>query len=196
MKGLTRLLEGKLKLKVNREKSAVARPWERKFLGFSFTNGTMPKRRIAPKAVLRFQARIRVLTRRTRGISIEKMVRDVSRYLHPVLDELSRPLVAHVIEEATDVRIEYPVHFLSLQSDHERIERLMRTAARAEPVGEALEVGLINLIEDRHHGLLNDFVFQCRDAQRALPPIGLRWIPTPRILHPYPHARFNATHPS
>ena len=81
MRGLTRLLEGKLKLKVNREKSAVARPWERKFLGFSFTNGTMPKRRIAPKAVLRFQARIRVLTRRTRGISLEKMVRDVSRYL-------------------------------------------------------------------------------------------------------------------
>src|SRR6202522_4468905 len=81
MRGLTRLLEVKLKLKVNREKSAVARPWERKFLGFSFTNGTMPKRRIAPKAVLRFQARIRVLTRRTRGISLEKMVRDVSRYL-------------------------------------------------------------------------------------------------------------------
>src|SRR6202142_34413 len=81
MRGLTRLLEGKLKLKVNREKSAVARPWERKFLGFSFTNGTMPKRRIAPKAVLRFQARIRDLTRRTRGISLEKMVRDVPRYL-------------------------------------------------------------------------------------------------------------------
>ena len=49
MGGLTRLLEGKLKLKVNREKSAVARPWERKFLGFSFTNGRQPKRRIAPK---------------------------------------------------------------------------------------------------------------------------------------------------
>jgi RNA-directed DNA polymerase len=81
MRGLTRLLEGKLMLKVNREKSAVARPWERKFLGFSFTNRTVPKRRIAPKAVLRFQARVRALTRRTRGISLEKMVRDVSRYL-------------------------------------------------------------------------------------------------------------------
>jgi RNA-directed DNA polymerase len=81
MGGLTKLLEGKLKLKVNREKTAVARPWERKFLGFSFTNGTAPKRRIAPKAVVRFQARIRVLTRRTRGISLEKMVREVSRYL-------------------------------------------------------------------------------------------------------------------
>jgi len=82
MRGLIRLLEGKLKLRVNREKSAVARPWERKFLGFSFTNRTVPKRRIAPKAVLRFQARIRELTRRTRGISIEKMVYDLGRYLH------------------------------------------------------------------------------------------------------------------
>jgi RNA-directed DNA polymerase len=81
MGGLTKLLEGKLKLKVNMEKSAVARPWERKFLGFSFTNGTAPKRGIAPKAVARFQARIRVLTRRTRGISLERMVREVSRYL-------------------------------------------------------------------------------------------------------------------
>lgn len=61
MRGLTRFLEGKLKLKVNGEKSAVARPWERKFLGFSFTNGTMPKRRVAPKAVFRFRVRIRAL---------------------------------------------------------------------------------------------------------------------------------------
>ena len=63
---------------------------------------------------------------------------------HPVLDELSRPLVAHVIEEATDVRIEHPIHLLPLQSDDERIERLMGTAARTEPIGEALEVDLIN----------------------------------------------------
>ena len=93
-----------------------------------------------------------------------------------MLDELSRPFVAHVIEEATDVRIEHPVHLLPLHSDHERIERLMRTAARTEPVGEALEVDLIYLVEDRHHGLLNDFVLQRRDAQRTLPPISLRYI--------------------
>jgi RNA-directed DNA polymerase len=46
MKSVTRLLTTKLKLRVNREKSAVvARPWERKFLGFSFTNHKPPKRR-------------------------------------------------------------------------------------------------------------------------------------------------------
>jgi len=93
--------------------------------------------------------------------------------------KLDRPLVAHVIEEATDVRIDHPVHFLPLQSHNQRIERLMGAAARTEPVGEALEVDLINLIEDRHHGLLDDFVFQCRDAQRTLPPIGLRYVDSP-----------------
>lgn len=81
MEGLTKLLQNKLKLRVNREKSAVARPWERKFLGFSFTNRNMPKRRIAPKAVVRFENRIRSLTRRTRGVSLEVMVREVARYL-------------------------------------------------------------------------------------------------------------------
>lgn len=81
MEGITAFLEGKLKLKVNREKSAVGRPWERKFLGFSFTSGITPKRRIAPKALLRFKARIRTVTRRTRGISLETMVRELGRYL-------------------------------------------------------------------------------------------------------------------
>ena len=81
MKGITAFLEGKLKLRVNVEKSAVARPWERKFLGFSFTNGMTPKRRIAPKALLRFKARVRAITRRTRGISLETMVRELGRYL-------------------------------------------------------------------------------------------------------------------
>src|ERR1035441_4464131 len=52
MASLTAFLTTKLKLQVNQQKSAVARPWERKFLGFSFTSNREPKRRIAPKAVL------------------------------------------------------------------------------------------------------------------------------------------------
>jgi hypothetical protein len=54
-----RFIATKLKLKVNEQKSAVARPWERKFLGFSFTANREPKRRIAPKAVLRFKVSLR-----------------------------------------------------------------------------------------------------------------------------------------
>src|SRR6266404_7336808 len=81
MESLVRFLTVKLKLKVNVQKSAVARPWERKFLGFSFTNGRVPKRRIAPKAVARFKERVRELTRRTRGVSTERMAGDLTRYL-------------------------------------------------------------------------------------------------------------------
>jgi RNA-directed DNA polymerase len=81
MRSLTRFITSKLKLKVNEQKSAVARPWERKFLGFSFTSAETPKRRIAPKAVLRFKERVRELTSRTRGVSIEKMAEELALYL-------------------------------------------------------------------------------------------------------------------
>lgn len=81
MKSLTRFIGTKLKLQVNEQKSAVARPGDRKFLGFSFTKAGVPKRRIAPKAVDRFKQRVRELTRRTRGVSTERMAEDLSRYL-------------------------------------------------------------------------------------------------------------------
>jgi len=81
MRSVTRFITTKLKLKVNEQKSAVARPWERKFLGFSFTSGREPKRRIAPKAVLRFQVKVRELTQRTRGRSTEQMATELTRYL-------------------------------------------------------------------------------------------------------------------
>jgi RNA-directed DNA polymerase len=73
-------IERRLKLKVNEEKSAVTRPVERKFLGFSFT-AKGRKRRIAPKAILRFKRKVRELTIRTRGISLEQMMKQLSNYL-------------------------------------------------------------------------------------------------------------------
>src|SRR6185437_15447640 len=81
MESIKRFITTKLKLKVNEQKSTVARPWERKFLGFSFTNAGVPKRRIAPKAVDRFQERVRELTWRTRGVSIERMSEELAAYL-------------------------------------------------------------------------------------------------------------------
>ena len=80
MESVTRFIAGTLRLRVNQSKSAVARPWERKFLGFSFTAHGQPKRRIAPQAVQRFRRRVRELTRRTRGVSHERMVEDLARY--------------------------------------------------------------------------------------------------------------------
>lgn len=81
MRSIGQFITRTLKLKVNAQKSAVARPWERKFLGFSFTVHRQPKRRIAPKAVQRFKERVRELTRRTRGVSLEEMVAQLGTYL-------------------------------------------------------------------------------------------------------------------
>jgi RNA-directed DNA polymerase len=81
MTNVTRFLTRRLKLKVNEAKSAVARPAERKFLGFSFSTNKEPKRRIAPKALLRCKQKIRELTRRTRGISLEQALKELTAYL-------------------------------------------------------------------------------------------------------------------
>ena len=81
MQSVTGFLRRRLKLKVNEAKSAVARPQERKFLGFSFTGRREPKRRIAPKPLLRCKRRVRELTRRTRGISLEQMLKELASYL-------------------------------------------------------------------------------------------------------------------
>lgn len=81
MKTISRYITRKLKLQVNVEKSAVGRPWQRKFLGFSFTSQRSPKRRIAPQARVRFERKIRQLTRRTRGVSLEKLMSELSSYM-------------------------------------------------------------------------------------------------------------------
>jgi RNA-directed DNA polymerase len=81
MESITRFITHRLKLKVNPSKSAVARPGQRKFLGFSFTGEREPRRRIATKAMARFKERIREQTRRTRGISLRQMVTEIATYL-------------------------------------------------------------------------------------------------------------------
>jgi RNA-directed DNA polymerase len=81
MTGIEKFLAKRLKLKVNRAKSAVAKPGVRKFLGFSFTSEEQPRRRIAPQALARFKAKVRELTRRTRGASLGQIVKQLSIYL-------------------------------------------------------------------------------------------------------------------
>src|SRR5215472_2423240 len=108
MKSLTRFITTKLKLKVNEQKSAVARPWERKFLGFSFTSAETPKRRIAPKAVVRFKERVRELTSRTRGVSIEQMAEELARFLRGWIGYFGNcetPSVLRSLEEWTRRRL-------------------------------------------------------------------------------------------
>jgi RNA-directed DNA polymerase len=81
MASVEQFLAKRLKLKINKAKSAVAPPVQRKFLGFSFTSGKELKRRIAPQALVRFKARVRELTRRTRGASLTQTIEELSRYL-------------------------------------------------------------------------------------------------------------------
>jgi RNA-directed DNA polymerase len=78
---VTRFITQQLKLKVNETKSAVARPQDRTFLGFSFTAGPEVKRIIAPKALNRFKARIRDVTRRAKGVSIETTIAELAPYM-------------------------------------------------------------------------------------------------------------------
>lgn len=81
MDGVCRFIAERLKLKVNSSKSAVARPRQRKFLGFSFTGGKDPKRRIAPKSLQRFKDKVREITRRAKGQSLRQMIVPLNQYL-------------------------------------------------------------------------------------------------------------------
>jgi RNA-directed DNA polymerase len=81
MESISRFITQKLKLKVNEAKSAVARPQERKFLGFSFTAGPDIKRTIAPKSLERFKRRIREITRRAKGVSIKTTMEELVPYM-------------------------------------------------------------------------------------------------------------------
>lgn len=81
LESVIRFVEEKLKLKVNRDKSAVDRPWNRKFLGFSFLSNKQATIRLAPKTISRFKEKIRELTKRTRSMSMEDRISKLNRYL-------------------------------------------------------------------------------------------------------------------
>ncbi len=79
--GIERFLSEKLRLTVNRAKSAVDRPWNRKFLGYTFTHHYQPKFKVSPESVKRFKGRLREELRKARG----RNVRSVLAKLQPVL---------------------------------------------------------------------------------------------------------------
>src|ERR1700740_2811131 len=81
MESVTQFITQKLKLKVNKAQSAVARPQERKFLGFSFTAGPDIKRTIAPKSLERVKQRIRDITRGAKGVSVKATMEELARYM-------------------------------------------------------------------------------------------------------------------
>jgi RNA-directed DNA polymerase len=79
MQSITRFLENKLRLRVNAAKSAVAHLLERKFLGYQLLReGALG---IAPASLKRVKERIRQITRRNRGVSMETVIYELNGYL-------------------------------------------------------------------------------------------------------------------
>ena len=75
------LLKENLRLKVNEKKSAVDRPWKRKFLGFSFTFHKEPKVRIAKESLKRMKKKIREITSRKKPYPMEYRIKKLNQYL-------------------------------------------------------------------------------------------------------------------
>jgi RNA-directed DNA polymerase len=80
-RNMTRFIEKKLKLRVNKSKSATGRPWQRKLLGFSFTSEKEPRRIRAPESIKRFKVRIKQITRRKRSGTFESILDELNRYM-------------------------------------------------------------------------------------------------------------------
>ena len=79
MASLTRFVEKRLRLRVNRTKSAVARVWQRKFLGYRLLAGG--RLATVPQSLTRVRERIREITRRNRGIRLQRMNSELNRFL-------------------------------------------------------------------------------------------------------------------
>jgi RNA-directed DNA polymerase len=76
LKSLTTFLDRRLRLQVNAEKSAVARPWERKFLGYSFTRHREARLKVATTSVQRLKEKVREIFRRGRGRNLRKLIEE------------------------------------------------------------------------------------------------------------------------
>lgn len=99
MSGVGRFLEGALKLRVNVQKSAVARPWERKFLGFSVTSQRDSRLRIAPASVQRLMQKVRDHMRTGRGRSLARTIKDLNPLLRGWINYFRLTESKRVLEE-------------------------------------------------------------------------------------------------
>jgi RNA-directed DNA polymerase len=77
LESITRWLEKKLKLRVNREKSGVDRPWKRRFLGYSMTSNREPKLKISPKSIERLKANLKAIFRKGRGRKVAAIIEEL-----------------------------------------------------------------------------------------------------------------------
>ena len=99
MASITRFVEKRLRLKVNREKSATGRPWVRKFLGYSMTWHKKPKLKIAPASVQRLKSRIQELLRKGRGRSVGQVIAELAPLLTGWMEYFKLAMVKNTFEQ-------------------------------------------------------------------------------------------------
>jgi len=99
MKSVTDFLTNRLHLKVNAEKSAVARPWERKFLGYTMTWHKRPRLKVSPTSLERMKAKVRMIYREGRGRRLLKVIEDLNRMLRGWIQYFRLAEVKGIFEE-------------------------------------------------------------------------------------------------
>jgi len=99
MEFITSFLEKRLRLRVNEEKSAVGRPWERKFLGYLMTWHKRPKLKVASASIKRAKAHIREIMRKGRGRSLTRVIGELTPYLRGWVNYFRLSSVKRAFEE-------------------------------------------------------------------------------------------------
>jgi RNA-directed DNA polymerase len=95
---VTQFLAKRLKLKVNEEKSAVDRPWKRKFLGYTLTAEGEPRLKVAPESEARLKAKLKELFRRGRGRSLQRVIGEMKPSLAGWMNYFSLARVRNIFE--------------------------------------------------------------------------------------------------
>lgn len=104
MKSVSDFIEGKLKLKVNKDKSKVDKVDKRKFLGFRLLSKVVQSVKeikivLSPESLVRIKDRVRELTSKCRGISTSEMLKQLSRYLNGWIGYYGRIETGNVLKD-------------------------------------------------------------------------------------------------
>ena len=98
MESITRFLGERLRLRVNRAKSAVARPWRRKFLGYSMTSHYKPKLKVSWESVKRLKGELREIFRRGRGRKLSGVIAEITEKITGWGNYYKLAQIKHVFE--------------------------------------------------------------------------------------------------
>ena len=133
-----RFLAKRLRLKVNRHKTAVAKPQERKFLGFSFTSGRELKIKLSDKALKNAKRRIKQITRRSRGINLQQVVKELNVYIRGWLGYyrlIETPTTLRDLDSWIRRRLRCFVMKKWINNSHTRYKGLMALGVNATSAG-------------------------------------------------------------